>query len=166
QVIRLRTVPGVGPRTAEAVAAYLHEPGRFKSGQEVGAYAGLVPALFQSGTSDRRGRITRRGPAGLRKLRVECAGVMLQLDRWEVSRVSPQLHGSGGDSLLSQEDVRTKGRRGGPDTWGVRWERSSGRNPNSRVRPSGVGWPEAVGEEASCEGRGGGVFPANSPQPL
>jgi transposase len=44
QVARLRTVPGVGPRTAEAVAAYLHEPGRFRSGKEVGAYAGLARA--------------------------------------------------------------------------------------------------------------------------
>src|SRR5262249_18764508 len=47
QVIRLRTVPGVGPRTAEVVAAYLHEPGRFRTGKEVGAYAGLAPRQYQ-----------------------------------------------------------------------------------------------------------------------
>src|SRR5262245_1017119 len=82
QVVRLRSVPGVGPRTAEVVAAYLHEPSRFKNGKQVGAYAGLVPAQYQSGTSDRRGRITRRGPAVLRKLLVECARAMLRYNRW------------------------------------------------------------------------------------
>jgi transposase len=82
QVIRLRTVPGVGPRTAEVVAAYLHEPGRFRTGKEVGAYAGLVPRQSQSGETDRRGRITRRGPGVLRKLLVECAWAMLRYNRW------------------------------------------------------------------------------------
>jgi transposase len=82
QVVRLRTVPGVGPRTAEVVAAYLHQPGRFRTGKEVGAYAGLVPSQYQSGESDRRGRITRRGPAVLRKLLVQCAWAMLRYNRW------------------------------------------------------------------------------------
>jgi transposase len=78
----LTSVPGVGPRTAEAVAAYLHEPGRFASGKQVSAYAGLVPRQYQSGETDRRGRITRRGPALLRKLLVECAWVMLRYNAW------------------------------------------------------------------------------------
>ena len=82
QVRRLRTVPGVGPRTAEVVSAYLHQPRRFRTGKEVGAYAGLVPRQFQSGESDRRGRITRRGPGVLRKLLVECAWAMLRYNRW------------------------------------------------------------------------------------
>ena len=42
-------------------------------GEQVAAYAGLVPRQYQSGESDRKGRITRRGPAVLRKLLVECA---------------------------------------------------------------------------------------------
>jgi transposase len=41
-----------------------------------------VPQQFQSGASDRRGRITRRGPAILRKLLVECAWVMLRYNPW------------------------------------------------------------------------------------
>src|SRR5262245_14340881 len=44
----LLTIPGVGPRTAEAVAAYLHDPRRFASAKEVSAYAGLVPRQVQS----------------------------------------------------------------------------------------------------------------------
>jgi len=78
----LMTIPGVGPRTAEVVAAHLHDPSRFASGKEVSAYAGLVPRQFQSGDLDRRGRITRRGPAILRKLLVECAWCALRYNRW------------------------------------------------------------------------------------
>ncbi|HYT94487.1 MAG TPA: IS110 family transposase [Gemmataceae bacterium] len=74
----LETIPGVGPRTAEAVAAHLHDPGRFASGKQVSAYAGLVPRQYQSGECDHRGRITKRGPALLRKLLVECAWAMLR----------------------------------------------------------------------------------------
>ena len=45
----LETVPGVGPRTAEAVAAHLHDPHRFASAKQVSAYAGMVPRQYQSG---------------------------------------------------------------------------------------------------------------------
>jgi transposase len=78
----LDTVPGLGPRTAEAVVAHLDDPKRFKTGKPVGAYGGLVPRQFQSGEDDRRGRITRRGPAVLRKLLVQCAWAMLRYNRW------------------------------------------------------------------------------------
>lgn len=78
----LQTIPGVGPRTAEAVAAYLGDAGRFDSAKQVGAYAGLVPSQYQSGGTDRRGRITRRGPRLLRKLLVECAWCSLRYNAW------------------------------------------------------------------------------------
>src|SRR5262249_23765670 len=73
RVRRLRTIPGVGPRTAEAVVAYLGDAGRFPSGKEVSAYAGLVPSQYQSGEGDRRGRITKPRPGPLRKLLVGSA---------------------------------------------------------------------------------------------
>jgi transposase len=78
----LETVPGIGPRTAEAVAAYLGDAKRFASGKQVGAYAGLVPRQYQSGVTDRKGRITRRGPGLLRKLLVECSWGMLRYNPW------------------------------------------------------------------------------------
>jgi transposase len=78
----LETAPGVGPRTAEAVAAHLGDPKRFASGKQVSAYAGLVPRQYQSGESDRPGRITRRGPGVLRKLLVECAWASLRYNPW------------------------------------------------------------------------------------
>jgi transposase len=78
----VETIPGVGTRTAEAVAAHLGDAARFTTGKQVGAYAGLVPKQYQSGETDRAGRITRRGPAVLRKLLVECAWCMLRYNPW------------------------------------------------------------------------------------
>ena len=82
RVQTLTTIPGVGPRTAETVAAYLDDASRFQNGKEVSAYGGLVPRQYQSGETDRRGRITRRGPAILRKLLVECAWCLLRYNSW------------------------------------------------------------------------------------
>jgi transposase len=78
----LDTMPGLGPRTAEAVVAHLDDPHRFRSGKQVGAYGGLVPRQYQSGEDDRRGRISKRGPAVLRKLLVQCAWAMLRYNPW------------------------------------------------------------------------------------
>jgi transposase len=81
-VVLLQTVPGLGPRTAETVAAYLHDASRFTTGKQVSAYSGLVPRQHQSGEMDRRGRISKRGPALLRKLLVECAWCMIRYNAW------------------------------------------------------------------------------------
>jgi transposase len=78
----LESAPGIGPRTAEVVAAHLGDARRFKTSGQVSAYAGLVPKQFQSGETDHRGRITRRGPAILRKLLVECAWCSLRYNKW------------------------------------------------------------------------------------
>ena len=78
----LRTVPGVGPRLAEAVVVCLDDPHRFASGSEVGGYAGLVPKLIESGTMSRVGRITRRGPSLLRGMLVEVAWVVWRHNPW------------------------------------------------------------------------------------
>jgi transposase len=81
-VVLLQTVPGLGPRTAETVAAYLHDASRFRTGKQVSAYSGLVPRQHQSGEMDRRGRISKRGPALLRKMLVECAWCMIRYNAW------------------------------------------------------------------------------------
>jgi transposase len=78
----LQTIPGVGPRTAEMVAAWIDNPRRFKSGRHVSAYAGLVPRKFQSGEVDRNGRITKRGPRALRSALVESAWLALRYNPW------------------------------------------------------------------------------------
>ena len=58
-VARLRSIPGVGIRTAEAVAAFVDDPDRFRSAKAVGRYFGLVPCQDQSGDRNRLGHITR-----------------------------------------------------------------------------------------------------------
>jgi transposase len=90
----LETIPGLGRRTAEAVAAHLGDAKRFATAKQVGAFAGLVPRQYQSGVTDRRGTITRRGPALLRKLLVECAWCMLRYNPW-AQKVYKNLTGGG-----------------------------------------------------------------------
>ena len=82
RVSLLLSIPGVGPRTAEVIAVYLGDPHRFHSADEVSAYAGLVPRQYQSGQTDRRGCITRRGPRLLRAALVECAWCSLRYNAW------------------------------------------------------------------------------------
>jgi len=82
RVSLLETVPGVGARTAEVIAVHLPDARRFRSADEISAYAGLVPRQYQSGETDRRGRITRRGPKLLRAALVECAWCSLRYNVW------------------------------------------------------------------------------------
>ena len=79
---RVMQINGVGRVTAEAIVAYIDDPHRFKNANQVGAYAGLVPRQYQSGNTDRRGRISKRGPRLLRTLLVECAWCSLQYNDW------------------------------------------------------------------------------------
>jgi transposase len=93
-VILLETTPGLGPRTAEVVAAYINDATRFQTGKQVSAYSGLVPRQHQSGEMDRRGRISKRGPALLRKMLVECAWCMVRYNAWARS-IYQRLTGGG-----------------------------------------------------------------------
>ncbi len=72
-VMLLRTIPGVGPRIAEAVVAYIDEPHRFHRNKAVGSYFGLVPRQDASGSWNRLGHITREGPSLVRSLLVQAA---------------------------------------------------------------------------------------------
>jgi transposase len=84
-VTLLTTVPGVGVRTAEVIVSHLGDARRFKNANEVSAYAGLVPRQYQSGETDRRGRITKRGPKVLRAALVECAWCSLRYNAWALA---------------------------------------------------------------------------------
>lgn len=57
----LMSAPGVGPIVAFCFLSAIRDPNRFSSGRTVGAYLGLVPSLYQSGKTYRRGRITKHG---------------------------------------------------------------------------------------------------------
>jgi transposase len=80
-VARLRSIPGVGLRTAEAVAAFIDGPHRVRHAKAVGRYFGLVPCQDQSGDRNRLGHITREGPSVVRRLVAEAA--------WQAVRRSP-----------------------------------------------------------------------------
>ena len=80
-VAQLRSIPGVGARTAEAVAAFIDDPHRFRNAKAVGRYFGLVPSQDQSGDKNRLGHITREGAPVVRQLVAEAA--------WQALRRSP-----------------------------------------------------------------------------
>ena len=80
-VALLRTIPGVGARTAEAVVAFIDDPHRFRNAKAIGRYFGLVPGQDQSGQRNRLGHITREGPPVVRQLVAEAA--------WQAIRRSP-----------------------------------------------------------------------------
>jgi transposase len=79
----LQSIPGVGPRTAEAVLAYTDEGERFRGGKEYGSYFGVTPKLDESGSTRRLGHISKQGPSVVRWLIVESA--------WRAIRQSPAL---------------------------------------------------------------------------
>jgi transposase len=80
-VLLLKSIPGVGPRTAEAMAAFIDDPNRFRSAKAVGAYFGLVPRQDQFGDKNRLGHMTREGAPVVRQLVAEAA--------WQAQRRSP-----------------------------------------------------------------------------
>jgi transposase len=80
-VSQLRSIPGVGIRTAEAIAAFVDDPHRFGRAKAVGRYFGLVPRQDQSGDKNRLGHITREGAPVVRRLIAEAA--------WQARRRSP-----------------------------------------------------------------------------
>ncbi len=99
----LQTIPGVGPRTAEALVAFIDKADRFSNAKAVGAYFGLVPCQDQSGGPNRLGRITREGAPVVRKLVTEAA--------WQGLRRSPTIRAYfdrivAGGSTKSDKDRR------------------------------------------------------------
>jgi transposase len=77
----LMTIPGVGPRTAEAVLAYTDDVRRFKRNKQYCAYFGVTPRLDESGMTRRLGHISKQGPSVVRWLVAESA--------WQIIRISP-----------------------------------------------------------------------------
>lgn len=78
----LRTIPGVGPRLAEAIVALVDQPRRFRKASQVSSYIGMVPKALDSGETERRGRITRQGSQLVRSLLVEVAWAGLRHNPW------------------------------------------------------------------------------------
>lgn len=70
-VALLRTIPGVGPRTAEAIVAFADRADRFGDRKHFASYFGMTPTQDSSGRIDRHGHISKRGPSVVRWVLVE-----------------------------------------------------------------------------------------------
>jgi transposase len=94
-VLLLRSIPGVGVRTAKAVAAFIDDPDRFRDAKAIGRYFGLVPSQDQSGPRNRLGHITREGPPVVRQLVGEAA--------WQALRRSPTVRAYFGVPIVTEK---------------------------------------------------------------
>jgi transposase len=94
RIMRLQTIPGVGPRLSETVVAFLDDPNRFKNGKHVGSYAGLTPKQYQSGQMERQGGISGQGNRLLRNLLIEISWSSVRHNRWARDTYKKLLRGS------------------------------------------------------------------------
>lgn len=79
----LLSIPGVGPRTTEAVLAYTDNLNRFGNCKRYCGYFGLTPKLDESGSTRRLGHISKQGPSVVRWVLCESS--------WKVIRKSKAL---------------------------------------------------------------------------
>lgn len=79
----IASAPGVGPVTSAVIAGRIGDPHRFRSLAAIRAYAGLVPKVSQSGTSDPNLGLTKAGDPLLRE------ALFIAAD--QARRVDPQL---------------------------------------------------------------------------
>jgi transposase len=73
----LMTTPAVGPIVALTYASAIDDPARFKSSKAAGPHFGLTPKKYQSGETDRTGRISKTGDAAVREALYQAAHIML-----------------------------------------------------------------------------------------
>ncbi|OSI74454.1 IS110 family transposase [Bradyrhizobium canariense] len=76
-VRRMMTVPGVGALVALTFRATVDDPARFRKSTNVGAHFGLTPRRYQSGQTDRIGRISKCGDELTRAMLYEAAIAIL-----------------------------------------------------------------------------------------
>jgi len=70
-ILLLRTIPGIGPRSAEAIVAYTDVVSRFGNRKQFASYFGMTPTQDASGLINRHGHISKRGPSVVRWVLVE-----------------------------------------------------------------------------------------------
>lgn len=80
---RFCTVPGIGPVTAGAIAAFAPDLETFDSGRNFAAWLGLVPRQHSTGGKTRLGAVSKMGQCDIRKLLIIGA---MSVIRWVVRR--------------------------------------------------------------------------------
>lgn len=76
----LTSIPGVGYYSALLIVSEIGDIRRFKTAKQLCSYAGLVPSVYQSGNTIKRGRITKQGSRWLRWMLTQCAHVAVRKD--------------------------------------------------------------------------------------
>ncbi len=76
----LMTAPGIGALGALAFKSAIDVPSRFPNSRSIGPHLGLVPRTHQSGETERRGRISRRGDSEVRRMLYLAALTVLRRD--------------------------------------------------------------------------------------
>lgn len=76
----LQTVPSIGLLTAMTLLTELGDINRFKRLDELCSYCGIVPNCHDSGETEHKGGLSRRGNATLKKILIECAWVAVRKD--------------------------------------------------------------------------------------
>lgn len=94
----LTTIPGIGEATAAILIAELFDK-RYTSARQAAAFAGLVPRLTESGTRRGRSRLSKIGPARLRKALYFPAVTAL---RWNptIRALRARLHAAGKQPMV------------------------------------------------------------------
>ena len=83
QLRRLCTIPGIGPVTAGAVAAFAPDLDTFDSGRNFAAWLGLVPRQSSTGGKSRLGSVSKMGQTDIRRLLIVGA---MSVIRWVVRK--------------------------------------------------------------------------------
>jgi transposase len=83
QLRRLCTIPGIGPITAGAVAAFAPDLDTFDSGRNFAAWLGLVPRQRSTGGKTRLGSVSKMGQTDIRRLLIVGA---MSVIRWVVRK--------------------------------------------------------------------------------
>jgi transposase len=83
QLRRLCTIPGIGPVTAGAVAAFAPDLDTFDSGRNFAAWLGLVPRQRSTGGKTRLGSVSKMGQTDIRRLLIVSA---MSVIRWVVRK--------------------------------------------------------------------------------
>lgn len=114
QVTRLGCLRGVSTLTGLALTVEIGDWSRF-TGSTIGAYVGLVPSEYSSGTSRAQGSITKTGNAHVRRLLVESAwhhrkpyrnpGPTMRA-RWELAGPAAKDRGHAGNRRLNARWAR------------------------------------------------------------
>ncbi|SEG37914.1 Transposase IS116/IS110/IS902 family protein [Jhaorihella thermophila] len=83
QLRRLCTIPGIGPITAGAVAAFAPDFDTFDSGRNFASWLGLAPRQRSTGGKTRLGSVSKMGQTDIRRLLIVGA---MSVIRWVVRK--------------------------------------------------------------------------------